>query len=164
MLRSHDSDKEDLVCFIDSITHGAGREDGERDMVDLFKLVIAYYYSPYAKGSNSIKAILPAIINESASLRSKYSNKGLYGKDLEIKSLNFNDHIWIQNGEVNPYKTLPQVFPEYENDILENVEPIDNLQELRDGGAALTAYNYLQYSSVTDLQREHLRDALYKYC
>jgi len=165
LLLSDEFDKVDLISFIDLITHDKKQNrKGRRDMVDLFKLVTAYYYSPYAKGSNSIKAILPAIINESDFLQQKYGVRGLYGSDLEISSLNFENHCWITDGLTNPYKTLPQVFPDYDNDMIESVEPIETLKELSDGGAALTAYNYLQYSNVSEEQREYLQQALFKYC
>ena len=165
LLLSDEEDKAELIEFIEEITHSKSEKRfGNRDMVDLYKLVTSYYYSPIAKGSNSIKAILPAIISESKFLQNKYGKNGVYGDGLEINSLNFEDHKWIVEGEIDPYKSLPQVFPEYDNETLESVEPIENLKELRDGGAALTAYNYLQYSTVSENQREHLRDALYKYC
>ena len=165
LLLSDEFDKVDLISFIDLITHDKKQNrKGRRDMVDLFKLVTAYYYSPHAKGSNSIKAILPAIIKESDFLQQKYGVKGLYGSDLEISSLNFENHCWITDGLTNPYKTLPQVFPDYDNDMIDSVEPIETLKELSDGGAALTAYNYLQYSNVSEEQREYLQQALFKYC
>ena len=165
LLLSDEFDKVDLISFIDLITHDKKQNrKGRRDMVDLFKLVTAYYYSPYAKGSNSIKAILPAIIKESDFLQQKYGVRGLYGSDLEISSLNFENHCWITDGLTNPYKTLPQVFPDYDNDMIDSVEPIETLKELSDGGAALTAYNYLQYSNVSEEQREYLQQALFKYC
>lgn len=165
LLLSDEIDKIDLISFIDLITHDKKQNrKGRRDMVDLFKLVTAYYYSPHAKGSNSIKAILPAIISESAFLKKKYGREDLYGSDLEISSLNFENHCWITDGLTNPYKTLPQVFPDYDNDMIESVEPIETLKELSDGGAALTAYNYLQYSNVSEEQREYLQQALFKYC
>tara|TARA_B100000683_G_scaffold267291_1_gene300716 strand:- start:2656 stop:4650 length:1995 start_codon:yes stop_codon:yes gene_type:complete len=154
-------DKEELICFIEEITHDKGRKAGERDMVDLFKLVTSYYYSPYAKGSNSIKVILPAIISESKFLQDKYGKLGVYGKGLEINSLNCTNHQWIKSGDLDPYKSLDPVFPEYGHD---EVEKIKGLEELNDGGAALTAYNFLQYSNITDKQREKLQEALYKYC
>ena len=165
LLLSDEKDKLKLIKFIDLITHDKKQNrKGDRDMVDIFKLVTAYYYSPNAKGSNSIKAILPAIISESSFLHKKYGKDGVYGKDLEIPSLNFDNHCWITEGLTNPYKTLEQVFPDYDNEMLDAVEPIETLKELSDGGAALTAYNYLQYSNVSDEQRKHLREALFKYC
>ena len=48
--------------------------------------------------------------------------------------------------------------------MIDSVEPIETLKELSDGGAALTAYNYLQYSNVSEEQREYLQQALFKYC
>jgi|MDTF01.1.fsa_nt_gb hypothetical protein len=165
LLLSNEEDKIELISFIDLITHDKKQNrEGVRDMVDLFKLVTAYYYSPHAKGSNSIKDILPAIITGSLFLQKKYGKDGLYGTNLEIHSKNFHNHCWITDGLTNPYKTLPQVFPEYDNEMLDAVEPIETLKELSDGGAALTAYNYLQYSNVSDEQRESLKQALYKYC
>ena len=161
LLVSDEADKKGLICFIDEITHDKVRKGGDRDMVDLFKLVTSYYYSPYAKGSNSIKSILPAIISESKFLQDKYGKLGVYGKGLEINSLNFPDHLWIKSDDVDPYKSLNPVFPEYKK---EEVDEIKGLEELNDGGAALTAYNYLQYSNVSDDQRECLRRALYEYC
>ena len=165
LLKSVEIDKMELIYFIDLITHDKKQNrKGARDMVDLFKLVTSYYYSPYSKGSNSIKAILPAIISESIFLKEKYGRDDLYGIELDVSSLNFPNHCWIPDGITNPYKTLPQVFPDYDNEMLDAVEPIESLKELSDGGAALTAYNYLQYSNVSDKQRKHLKDALFKYC
>ena len=60
-------DRNELIEFINEITHSKDEEwVGSNDMKDLWQLVISYYYSPYAKGSNSIKEILPAVINDSA--------------------------------------------------------------------------------------------------
>ncbi len=64
--------------------------------------------------------------------------------------------LLIQAGDVDPYKSLRPVFPEYGK---EEVDKIKGLEELNDGGAALTAYNYLQYSNITDKQRGKLREA-----
>src|SRR5690606_103614 len=65
------TDKQELISFIDSITQwseGTGKEkksfSGGRNMVDLYEVVIRCYYSPHAKGSNSLKQILPAIISD----------------------------------------------------------------------------------------------------
>ena len=134
-------------------------------MIDLFDLVLNYYYSPLSKGSNSIKDILPAVISESKFLKEKYGKLNVYGKELEIHSLNFDNHVWIPNEKtLNPYKTLPRVFEEYTNESIDAIDPIEGLQEVNNGGAALTAYNYLQYSNVSEEQRMHLRDALFRYC
>ena len=131
-------------------------------MVDLYKLVLSYYYSPSAKGSNSIKKILPAIIQESDYLKNKYS-KPVYGRLKQIKSLNFDEHIWIDQAyAMDPYKTLPPLFSEYDTEQLDKC--FGGFDELADGGAAMTAYNYLQFSHIPGDQREQLRDGLLRYC
>jgi len=155
--------KDQLIEFILDITHDGKDRRGKRDMVDLYDLVLRYYYSPHAKGSNSLKAILPAIVAESDFLKSKYGRKGVYGIGLEVKSLNFDDHIWITAAAGNnPYKTLPRVFPEYDPETLDLL--VRDMEDLADGGAAMTAYNYLQFSEVPVSQRESIRDSLYRYC
>ena len=75
-------------------------------MVDLFKLVIGYYYSPATEGSNSLKQVLPAIIRDSNFLQEKYGKSGVYGKELPVKSQNFNDHIWIQKEDKFTFSRL----------------------------------------------------------
>ena len=87
---SNESDKNELIIFIDSIT-----KNGTRAMIDLGKdIILKYYYSPKMKGSNSIKKVLPSILSESQFLQNKYSQP-IYGTD-KIKSLNFKNKIWIQ--------------------------------------------------------------------
>ena len=91
------SEKDELMNFIEQNTHEKKRKNiGPRDRIDLDQRVLRYYYSPLAKGSNSLKQILPAIIAERAFLKEKYGKSGLYGKVKSISSLNFDDHIWIR--------------------------------------------------------------------
>ena len=157
-------DKKELMDFIDEITHDNSRNHtGTRDMVDLYKLVLQYYYSPIAKGSNSLKQILPAIIAESEYLKKKYGTAGIYGKGNEIHSLNFDDHIWIKpEYKYNPYKTLPKVFENYDQEILDLL--VKDMEEVADGGTAMTAYNYLQFSEIPINQRKRIAESLLKYC
>ncbi|GAB1350095.1 hypothetical protein MASR1M107_23100 [Ignavibacteriales bacterium] len=130
-------------------------------MIDLFQIVIKYYYPPFAKGSNSLKKILPAIISDSEFLRDKYS-KPIYGKGLLVPSLNFEKHVWIDPGTKNdPYKTLPKLFKEYDD---ETDKYFGGLDEVADGGAAMTAYGFLQYSDISEELRIQLRDGLLRYC
>jgi len=67
--------------------------------------------------SNSIKKVLPAILNGSAYLKSKYS-KPIYGSLNGISSKNFSERIWIEMYEQglvkDPYKLLLPLF--FEND------------------------------------------------
>ncbi len=161
------ADKDELIAFIKSVTHSgndsAEKWVGERDMIDLYELVLRYYYSPSAKGDNGLKYILPALINDSEYLKEKYSKPGIYGKNLQVKSLNFDDHTWIRpDVKNNPYKTLPRVFEEYSPETLDSL--IKDFENLADGGAALTAYNYLQYSHLPVERREEIKNALLRYC
>lgn len=160
------ADKEELISFIRTITRRKEENTyiyGERDMVDLYDLVLRYYYPPYAKGSNSLKQILPSIIRDSKHLQEKYSTAGVYGKTFSVKSLNFDDHIWIQHHKnLDPYKTLPQVFEGYDRNTLDAL--VSDFDELGDGGAALTAYNYLQFAEVHETQRTAIANALLRYC
>lgn len=155
--------KNELIDFIENITHDKTARRGDRDMVDLYDLVLKYYYPPVAKGSNSLKQILPAIFFESEYLRDKYGKSGVYGKGLQVKSLNFDDHVWITpEKKFNPYKTLPRVFAEYDPETLDLL--VKDFDDVADGGAAMTAYNYLQFSEIPVDQRESIRDSLLRYC
>lgn len=157
-------DRTELLEFIKSITHSSGKAgtwEGINDMVDLWKLVLSYYYSPKAKGSNSIKDILPAVIHDSPYIRNKYSQP-IYGSEI-IKSLNFKNHKWINGDqELNPYKTLSPVLDGYQNDDLDQFVP--TVEEIAEGGAAMMAYAYLQFTDVPAAQKELIKNALYRYC
>lgn len=156
-------DKNVLIDFIKTITHSANHK-GDRDMIDLRKLVLYYYYSPLMGGSNSLKYVLPAILNSSEYIQTKYS-KPIYGKNSPIKSLNFDDGwIWIQkeDGKVmSPYKLLPPLFEGIDN---EQIEDFIMRNDIRDGGAALTAYAKMQFAQISEVEREHIAKALLKYC
>lgn len=159
-------EKQMILAFVDQITRyrsGHGRGDyveGPRAMIDLYQVIKRYYYPPSSGGRIGLKHILPAIIKDSAYLQNKYGRKGVYGKDLPVRSLNFADHQWINPGfELDPYQTLPPV----SGGDLEINMPGAMLQ-VADGGAALTAYNYLQYTHVPEEIKLRYRDALLRYC
>lgn len=91
----HDRDK--LMEFIREISHPSSDSPDNwepvNDMQDLYEFVLSHFYSLHAKGSNSIKQILPAVIKSSPYLKDKYT-KPIYGS--EIRSLNFTTpHIWL---------------------------------------------------------------------
>lgn len=160
-------EKAELLAFIDLITRykpdGKKYVNGARNMVDLYDIVQRYYYSPYSKGKVGLKFILPSIINDVPYLTTKYGTLGIYGKSLPIKSLNFDDHKWIDPAFNNdPYKTLPAIFEGYDRDELD--EYFDGLDGIADGGAALSAYAYLQYTHIPETIRLRLKDALLRYC
>ena len=131
-------------------------------MIDMADLVRKVYYSPHASGSNSIKRILPAIIHDCPSVAHRYSKPDLYGKGKEYSSRNFESQVWIQaDKKMDPYKTL---MPLTKFDGISDVELFDDLGEVSDGSAAMTAYNKLQWSFIGDAERLALRDALLRYC
>ena len=160
------ADKDVLIEFIHSITHSddEGRK-GERDMVDMNTMVKDYFYDPLTGGSNSIKAVLPAVLERSKFIQDKYS-KSIYGKTGEIKSLNFEDGwVWIQkdkNGRViNPYELLPSLF---EGVSEEDKELFITHEHLADGGAALSAFGKMQFTDITKLEHSKIVAGLLKYC
>lgn len=158
-------DREELCEFIKSISKSVGSSsevwEGPRNMVDMRDLVIRYYYDPAMKGSNSIKQVLPAILNSSKYLQDKYS-KPIYGSE-DIPSLNFHKWTWIKfdKGKViDPYKLLPKMF----EDVSDKDYLLLNNDELKDGGAAMTAYAMMQFSQMSDYERDEIQKALLKYC
>jgi len=161
-------DRNELIDFIKEISQPTLSNKGEwnpgrNNMVDLYNLIISLYYSPYSRGSNSIKYILPSAINDSHILKEKYS-KPIYGTN-EIPSKNFTNHVWIKNGEIDPYKSLPPVFLNVNDDYVGMVNGQNlTFNTISDGGAAMTAYSYLQFGDIDDFVRESIKNSLLKYC
>ena len=133
---SEESDSDELIAWMASITHKKaekkGEEEwcGERDMVDLCEIVKDFYYHPETKGSNSIKAVLPAV----------------------LKATGRTD---------DPYKNLPKVFDDYDRDTLDRLMSTD---DLANGGAAMTAYALMQFSVMSEEERLKIKEALLRYC
>jgi len=164
---SNELDKLNLMDFLKSISHSKENTAGpswvgKRDMIDLCRVIKDYYYNPYTKGSNSIKKVLPAVFEVSKVVKSKYSQPiGSIG----INSKNFKPNkIWLlanaDGSIIDPYKNLPKPFDEFEEDF----ELISELNELTDGGAALTAYGKLQYTDLEQEERDGISIALLRYC
>ena len=164
--KSNLPDRADLFVFGQQISKGKNDTSlipwkGYRSMIDLCKVIKDYYYNPYTKGSNSIKQVLPAIFKNSTFIRDKYSQP--IGK-IGLNSLNFDSNkVWlnIKNDDVeDPYKSLPKVFDEWDDDF----ETISEIDDINNGGAALTAYGKLQYTDMSDDERLKIKDALLRYC
>jgi hypothetical protein len=160
-------DAEELLTWIDTVTtvrSGKTKKAGPRTMVDLCDLVKKYYYSPYTNGSNSIKRVLPAVLQESAFLREKYRFP-VYGSKDGPTSLNYSDWTWLIEGAdgriKDPYKLLPPIFTEEE---LDKIEPMVNATEIADGGAAMMAFALMQFTEMSDAEAQKIRSALLKYC
>ena len=167
LLESDEADKEELIAFIKSITKSkkdaTEQHIGERNMIDLWEVIKNWYYNPYTKGSNSIKAVLPAVLQSSEAIAKKYANPI---SQIPLSSKNFDDnHTWFQyeNGELlSPYKILPPLFEGWTDEELEKT--LSEMETVANGGAALTAYSKLQYEDMTNEEREALKDSLLKYC
>ncbi|TDN87105.1 uncharacterized protein DUF2779 [Salegentibacter sp. 24] len=164
---STESDKKELMKFIESISHSTNKNakswKGERDMIDLQKTVVKYYYDPITGGSNSIKAVLPAALQFSNYLQEKYQKRLA---EIGVSSKNFNpNHIFLRMEEgkaVSPYKALPPVFENWDSDKLEQIT--ESISEIADGGAALFAYQKLQFPDLSAREREAINKALLRYC
>ncbi|KAA2238815.1 DUF2779 domain-containing protein [Chitinophaga agrisoli] len=165
---STEKDKDILMEWIKTVTQSkadsAESWQGNRNMVDLLDLVKRYYYHPSTKGSNSLKDILPAVLNESNYLKEKYAQP-IYGQT--IGSLNYKKHSWIKLDEegqvINPYALLPRIIDGYNNDTLDTIA-VDDEGEISDGGAAMIAYAKMQFTEMTDKEREMISKALLRYC
>ena len=167
LLDSKELDKEELMIFIQHISHSkrdsATEWKGNRDMIDLWQLEKDFYYNPLTKGSNSIKEILPASLSVSNFLQEKYSQPI---HKINLTSKNFsNDKIWLEidkESVKSPYKQLPSVFEGWSEEELENT--LSEIKGIDNGGVALTAYSKLQFTDMTNSEREELSTALLKYC
>lgn len=187
---SKEEDKNELIDFIRTITHY--KDDGvlyagERDMIDLLEVVKRFFYNvDEMHGSNSIKQVLPAVLNSSTYLKEKYA-KPIYGSVIKSQNIPEDTPIaWIHlddKGHVeSPYHLLSNI-----GDLLGVTEEQMAQMEMNDsdadfqvanGGAALTAYNKLLFcsdeenaytgaitgKSTATTFSEALRTALLRYC
>ncbi|HNX29870.1 MAG TPA: DUF2779 domain-containing protein [Syntrophomonadaceae bacterium] len=162
-------DLKELCDFIESISrsgkNGTAQWLGPRNMIDMCELVKRHYYDPATNGSNSIKYVLPAILNSSDYLQEKYS-RPIYGAAGGIVSLNYKDWVWIKydaGGRViDPYKLLPIMFQDISGKDFELL--MSDSEALRDGGAAMTAYARMQFEEMSEYEREEISRALLQYC
>lgn len=161
-------DRDDLREFLRTITHSTEKAAeewcGPRDMVDLYELVKRYHYDPATNGSISLKFVLPAVLNSSTFLQEKYSQPR-YGGSGDIESRNFKNQTWIQrdaNGRVyDPYTLLPPLFTDEDP---HDYTAILEMDKIKDGGAAMTAYCKLQFEDISAEARNAIESALLKYC
>ena len=161
MLDDDESKYGDLIEWIETITswdEGGVKGSGYRNMVDLLQMVRKYYYHPDMGGSNSIKKVLPAVMTGDA-VKKKYSKPSDFGTHLKGRVL------WELNPETgkpeNPYHLLPGQYGDLDLNQDELILEDANIQE---GGAAMMAYAKMQFTDMTDEEREALRNALLQYC
>ena len=145
-------DAKEVLAFIDSLIDVRS----PRVLVDLLKIYKSFVYLPGTNGSNSIKDVLPAILNESEFLQIFYGDR-IYGSDGRVKSLNFTTPISLLHMEsgdvVDPYSLLP---------ILDEVP--EGMMKVKNGGAAPAAYSLLQSGRLDARKREYLKNSLLQYC
>lgn len=164
---SDEKDRHELMDFIQSISHSTGSNadnwTGDRDMIDLYKTVLKYYYNPAMGGSNSIKAVLPAVLNSSDFLKNKYCQSI---SKIGLSSLNFDkDYIFLEYKDgkaISPYQLLPPIFDGWDKYSLDAA--ITEIEGISDGGAALTAYGKLQFEEVSKEETNAIREGLLRYC
>ena len=160
-------DRQALLSFIESISYSnssaANNWKGSRDMIDLLVVVKDYYYHPLMGKSNSIKKVLPAVLNDSLELQNKYS-KPIYGTKDGIPSLNFKNWSWIklEDGVVlDPYKLLEPIMDDIDQVVLENMITDGHVA---DGGSAMMAYARMQFTEMQQEERIVLQQSLLRYC
>lgn len=156
LLDSGEPDKEELITWIDTLVV----EGAPRYLIDQQRLVVKFYYSVHMGGSNSIKDVLPAVLNESEALKQIYS-KPYSGLSLKDKVLYQTD----ENGTaINPYKLLDPVgygIPDESEDVEIELESGERITE---GGTAMMAWARMQFDDVREEERERVFEALLRYC
>ncbi len=163
MVEENEEQYSEWIEWIDTITHWKDKHTkidfvGERNMIDILVLIKKYYYHPKMKGSNSIKAVLPAIFHSSKYIKKKYSSKVGIGQNLSPLVLYKVD----SNGDpLDPYKILPNKYTELGLEL-------DGLSfergDIQEGGSAMTAYAKMQFSDMDFRERKALKSALLQYC
>lgn len=172
--RFDDEFAEKLIELYQSISKPTGENSkkdfawkkGDRMMVDLCEIVKRTYWHPIMGGSNSIKKVLPAVLNASQHLQEKYS-QSIYGGD-GIPSFNFpSKKQWVvfeEDGSVkDPYELLPSLREIFEVE-MQDMDLILADEKIGNGGAAMTAWSYMQFAHMSDIERNAIIDALKKYC
>jgi hypothetical protein len=152
-LQSDSAPSLELAAWIRSIVP---TQSNPGRMVDMKEILVRHYYHPLTRGSNSLKAVLPAILQTSPFLKKTYSAP-VYGTPA-MPSCNFQNTEWISAESADPYGKLPK---------LETIEPSKRLfddETIRDGGAAMTAYAKCQFTEISPEETANLRSALLKYC
>lgn len=152
LIESNEPDKDGLIKFIENIAHPTGSckvpfEKGARDMKDLKVIAQKYFYHPSMGSSNSIKQVMPAILQSDPYFREKYGN------------------------DMDPYHNLPSLevfaaevnkdeFPaDFDDSDVWNAD-----KQINCGGISKLDYVLLQAGRFNKLHTEAIRTASLKYC
>ncbi|MUV13343.1 DUF2779 domain-containing protein [Noviluteimonas gilva] len=156
------ADRDELVAFIDDLL---GDKGVPGRLFDLGRLVHRTIFFPGTRGSSSLKKVLPALLASSARLQQRYAEP-IYGRDDGIRSMNFENHVWVQRNEagsvIDPYLLLGERCEDPDLVGLERLE--DEEQAIADGGAAMVAYGLLQSGLLDEAAVQRLRVQLLRYC
>ena len=160
-----------LVRFIESIAKPSSKDEdawitGERQLIDLAQTVRRWFWHPSMGGSNSIKKVLPAVLQASPFLQERYGT-ARYGSP-EMKSLNFPPTAWFrrdsQGRVMDPYALLPDIQQHQWGDRLAEIEGLYDDEAIANGGAAMTAWAYMQFAEMSETERNALSGMLRQYC
>ena len=163
-MENEEEEFSEWIQWIDTITEWKDKETkekyvGERNMVDLLKMIKQYYYHPEMRGSNSIKAVLPAVFTTSEYIKNRYSKPVGFGKNLKDIIMWQSDR---QTGiPKDPYKLLPD---KYQDIDMAKEELVLENGKIQDGAAAMMAFGKMQFTEMDNKERSSLVKALLQYC
>jgi hypothetical protein len=154
---------EELVRFVDSMIGTKGR------LADLGKIVSRTAFYPGTGGSSSIKKVLPAALRHSAELQRLYGAQ-VYGT-AAMPSKNFKNKRWVvmDKGSVqDPYELLGPLFSDPDIEAAVGRDDADDDAGggdfIKNGGAAIIAYDQLQQPDLPQSERMRLTTQLLRYC
>jgi hypothetical protein len=151
-------DKAELIAFLETLI-----KEGNRAMVDLKIIAQKGYFHPSTSGSNSIKKVLPAVLESSAFLRERYS-KPIYGADDGIPSSNFRNMTWWK-GDARGFVQDPYDALKDHEVTDQSAAAIDSDDlEIAGGGEASMAYGRLQFEALPAATQKSINDKLLRYC
>ena len=160
-------DGAELIAFIDRLTTRKEGDEilwqGDRALVDMKPLSARAFFHRRTHGSNSIKKVLPAMLQACAALRQIYQFPQYGGGRANSK--NFYQPIawWVPGPDglpLDPYALLPPVF----TDLLLESDEEDSGPSVAHGGAAMYAYARLQFEDIAAEERKAWNAALLRYC
>ena len=126
-------------------------------MVDLCKFVQNHYYHRLSYGSNSLKAVLPAIMVTSKILKQTNSSPLSFGTNLK-------DYVLFKEKDgqvIDPYDLLPKLQDLISEDL---DKALFHKDSLKDGSGAMKAFQVLQFSQISEIEKKGLRKGLLNYC
>lgn len=133
---SNESDSDELISWINTITHKKAKKKGDEE-----------WFGP--RDMIDLCEIIKRFYYHPAT---KGSNSIKYVLPAILKA---------QGKPDSPYKDLPPVFNNYDR---ETLDLLYGDEELANGGAAMTAYAYMQFGEMSDFEREKIKEALLRYC